>query len=801
MTARNLLGDLALEETQAEVRDTLNDVRTSSGKALSVGNARTKFRDGFASPDAQPNPDVWNFVNDNPDDGTGIGHIINQGGDAAGSSYLRISMSPFVDNSSVWLTSKEKFRMPTRLGWGITVSQRIVGQEFVFGVGEASDTDSTGINRSPALAPGDVAITGSITAASNIATVTLSAGHPFRTGDRVILVGLSDTRLNVGPVVITSADAVTIVVPVVSIPNATYPGTGGAIRYADPLGRASNAFGQVLETASATAASIASRRNGSKARIRSAAIGTTVANTPGNWADSFVSTAVIEQFLTMDECGYRSFTADNVAAPTNMDKYHQSLPDEELDYRIMVRARNLDDFSKPIARITNVQKTASTVVTVTTDRPHGLTVTSRFGIYGVRDQTNFPNLSDGAIASVPTSTTFTIAAWGPSATISNSVGGVVFINHGGILSPGSLNFAIQSIARTNGVLAVTINAGVSGFIPGEFIHLWGMVGAGAAVYEGAYKIMRQFGSIVELAAPGPDFASITTGGALIRRTEFRLHFVRILDHTRHFVEILGGRGSTQDSNNAVPTTIASAVTLNASMSSMPPLLVDLLENSTTPLAANGLYSGATRDIGTDLTRQGTRIKVAIRHLAGIVPGSVYLEQSTDSTTWHETWRMPIPSDDKMHTFEVPLIARYYRWRFQNGTVIQTVFWFQTRRSIGEGALASEVNKTLSGFHITAVAGQAIAANTTIFSPALDLGNNHNWKHVRALFFLDAGTITIAIEQSLDGTSWYWTDGLEVGASGGSGVIESRVAARYVRTRLTTTANASTASRASISLIS
>lgn len=65
--------------------------------------------------------------------------------------------------------------------------------------------------------------------------------------------------------------------------------------------------------------------------------------------------------------------------------------------------------SRPIAKIVSITKTASTSATVTTDTPHGLTTTNYVTIKGVRDQTNFPNLTTATIvASTPTTTTFTI---------------------------------------------------------------------------------------------------------------------------------------------------------------------------------------------------------------------------------------------------------------------------------------------------------------------------------------------------------------------------------------------------------
>lgn len=185
-------------------------------------------------------------------------------------------------------------------------------------------------------------------------------------------------------------------------------------------------------------------------------------------------------------------------------------------------------------------------------------------IYGTRDQVNFTNQgTQTVIASVPSATTFTLV-WGTSATASTT-GGVVFVNHGQVAATWALGQAIQSVSRTNGVLSLVGNATWAGPIPGEYFQVHGLEGA-AQQYEGAYKIFRQNGTTLELDAPGPDFASISTGGAVFRRTDVRLHFSRVMDYTRHIVEVAGGKGNTADANGAVPVAVTGSATVPASQS-------------------------------------------------------------------------------------------------------------------------------------------------------------------------------------------------------------------------------------------
>ena len=60
--------------------------------------------------------------------------------------------------------------------------------------------------------------------------------------------------------------------------------------------------------------------------------------------------------------------------------------------------------------------------------------------------------------------------------------------------------------------AVTCNAAPTGPGPGDYVNLYGLLGAGASGYEGAYKVLRVTGSILEVAFTGATFGSISTSG-------------------------------------------------------------------------------------------------------------------------------------------------------------------------------------------------------------------------------------------------------------------------------------------------
>lgn len=521
-----------------------------------VGNARSKFRDGFASVGTQPDPGTWTIVN--PD-----GHQITQGGNSSGSSYLRISLNPLNDGTEVSIVSKQAFRMPMRTGFGITASQRVNGQEFFVGMVEADTTASPNMVVKANL-PADKAITANIVIATNVGTITVP-NHGFTGGDRVHIYNCPSSPMNVAPVVVTVVDQNTFTVPIVAS-NGTYNATGGMVGLADPLGGANNGVGFLFESTGATTTSHVLRRNGARFRTQAVTTATTTATQANTnpFTDAFNTAANWEQYLTLDEVLFRSFASDSTAAMNSAQKYTQGIPDENPQYRIQARVKTLPGQTRPVARITNIAKSGTTTATVTTDLPHGLTVDDWVSVWGVRDQVNFANQTTWVqVASVPTSTTFTVVLG--SAVTASSAGGSVWRVQGNTqVNASAFSQVVQSISRTAGVMTVVGNANWATPLPGETVYLHGLDGAGQQ-YEGMYRVLKVNTTSLLLDAAGPDFASINCGGTVIRVTDVRLHFARVMDYTRHVTEVTGGRG-VSDSNNAVPVYVSGSNTVGVSQS-------------------------------------------------------------------------------------------------------------------------------------------------------------------------------------------------------------------------------------------
>lgn len=549
---------------------------STENNSVSVGNSNRKFKDGFGS--GILDPAIWSVSWENQGSGSAI-----FGGNAAGSTYLRVTLDPYSGSSQFIMTSVEKFKLPMRMVYGLTLSQRIAGQETT--VELVGCDDNGNIETIPTV--NNIAISGTVSVTTNVATINTATAHGLRGGDRICLINNTENRLNVGPVTVTPLTATQFTVPL-TLANGTYT-AGGSIFWADPFLYASNAAGlQIGDNTTATNASFNTRRNGSSARLLNSTIATTAptqTNT-SSYTDAWNSSSDTELLLTQEEIEYITRVNDSISLSVSGAKYTQTTPDELKFYKLRIRFRQLPNFSNIVANIQTIQKAGTTTATVTTTAPHGLVSGQFVQIYGVRDQTNFPNLTTTTTITVTGPTTFTILIGTASST--SSVGGVVCINNGSVLLPGATNLSIQSISRTNNILSVTGNTTISGVLPGEYCQLAGM-DAGSA-YNGKYKVLRLSTTILELESVGPDFTSINTGGAIIKLTDFRMHYVRSMEYTRHVTEIWNASGMAD--NKAVPVVIgAGTVTTVSTVSTVTTVstLTSLSQIATVP-AGDFIYN-------------------------------------------------------------------------------------------------------------------------------------------------------------------------------------------------------------------
>lgn len=596
--------------------------------ALAIGNAVKKFRDGFAdlAQDAVPDSTIWDVSWANQGSST-----VGRAGNAQGASYMKISMCPITPGAEFIMTTKRSFKFPMRFINMLSLSQRFIGQEF-----EVSIVGVDGAGVVTTLTPkADLTISGTVSITSNVATINFATAHNLKTSDRVILVGNTERRLNVGPVLVTVVTATQITVPC-TLANGTYT-AGGVVRWADPLAYAKNGAGLLHENATSTNATFLTRRNGFNTRLLNSTIATTANATNVAYADPFNATSMNQIIANQEELTVIPRSPDSVAAPATALKWNQGLPDEELEYKIRIRAKNLDNITRPVARITAIAKTGTTTATVTTDVAHGLATTDFVQIYGVRDITNFPNLTASTqVASIISATQFTIIIGTASTT--SAAGGAVFINQGSVLVPGVSAINVQSISRTNNILALVGTGTWAGFLPGETIHFYGCDATSMGLYDGAYKVLRISTTILELESIGGNFVTINCSGAVVRRSDFRIHAVSEIEHTRHIVELSNAQGSGDGSKsipiNVISGALSSITTVSgvtAANLGIPATIADI--------ASAALTTTTTTSTITPVFGTAYQVNIPVTAASGTNPTlDVSVEESTDNgTNWFKVY--------------------------------------------------------------------------------------------------------------------------------------------------------------------
>jgi hypothetical protein len=601
--------------------------------ALAVGNAVKKFRDGFASiaENAGPDSALWTeaFTNQG-------GTFRGRRGNAAGSSYMNISLCPLTAGSEYVIETVKSFKYPMRFMVGHSLSQRNLGQEFEISI---VGVNSSGVVESLSTIP-DMLISGSITVASNVATIDFATAHPYKGGDRILLKNNTDTRMNVGPVLVTVISPTQITIPL-TIASATYT-AGGSCEWVDAFEYAKNASGLIYESATDTQATFAVRRNGQNTRLLQAqTVGTTVATqgTTSAYSDAFHAASRSEFIFNQEESVLVSRVQDsNSAAIANL-RFTQGIPDEENEYKIRIKAKNNSNLTRPIARIVSISKSGTTTATVTTDVPHNLTTSSYVQIFGVRDQTNFVNAATTVVASVIDATNFTLVLG--SAVTATSNGGFVALMNGNLPMPGTgtttASRSIQSISRTSNVLSVVVNSAYNTFVPivGENYNIHGCDATSMGLYDGIYKLLRVSGSTLQFESVGADFGSINCGGCLLRRTDLRIHFISEIEYTRLVAELSNQNGAV-DLVKALPVTIANApniTTVGAAQISPPVVIADL----SAAITSSGSTPAITVTAGANYA-----INFNVTAVSGTTPTmDVTVEESLDDgTNWLPVYQFP-----------------------------------------------------------------------------------------------------------------------------------------------------------------
>ena len=624
-----------------------------------VGTAKDSFRDQFAGR-SNLDPSMWDTIQS-----SSFGDIMVVEGNCTGASWLRITKPGILINSNTGyspvlgsndttiIQSKTAFNLPARILAGITMSQRIFGQEFaleIVGVNSNTLAASTGSNYNISYP----LATGTCVKAATTGPLLFSGTHGLFVGDRVVIANCVDSRFN-HMATVSSVSSPSNIVITSSLAANTYTVTGGSVYYIDPCGNAPNSSGLLLDQTIATNAYYVTRTGGGPFFASSNTFGTTFtsATIPANFANqaftyAFQPSFIYENSISLDACTWTSQPVDSQAVLTASYKRTQALPDLTQKYKLRLRACTLPCVNQAVGRIVSAQKSGNTTATITTDQPHGLNANSYVTIYGIFDQTNFANLTTVTqVASIVSSTVFTIV-FGASAT-TTSYGGAVFQGFTNTVPTAVQTGALQSINVNNGLMTVVgTTTFAANILIGMNVQIYGLqIGnlgsltqAQSVGYEGIYQVAHVNTTTLTLVAPGEqNLLTTACGGVVVLCTDFRLHFVRVSDYAHTPVEIVSGLNKN-DISYSVPcainntpnigtvstiTTVTNPVTVQLSSGQIAAATTTVPDDVAVIAGANNVVTGGTRSY----------------YNAAVVvdrPGTMVLEQGSDTFTFVETGR-------------------------------------------------------------------------------------------------------------------------------------------------------------------
>lgn len=541
---------------------------TDDAAHVVVENITNKFREAFET----YTPGV------NWDQTLGSGDLVYVDGNAAAASYLVISKSPLVAGTETTVTCQQNTGMPVEVAVGMSMSQRTLGQDF-----------STEIVDTGALLADvpDLAIS-SITQTTTTLTVDTVLPHGLSVGKAVGIYGCSNPVANYPSLVVATTptpNQFTVTAGpggTIASQNITNPvGAKGFVYLRQRLGRAEDGTSLIFEQPTATQASLYTRSesgdvypSGTIAGSHSITVGTSasVQAVAAAFTYAFIPTTEYKLVQQADRLQWSDVAIDSVAGTTNRLIRTSVIPNPAKKYQLRFRATNNKALTVPVGQIVSVSKAGSTTATFVMDRAHGLTTTDVIVAYGVRNQTDFPNLTTAiAVASIVSPTSFTAVITATTPTITSYGGYVAKVQGGNLMSAlGAVaqvaqNATLSTLSNGTRQLVLTGNASwaAPALIQGDVLELVGCrnnVNGATLGIDGAWKVATSSTTALTLVLPytgsmtlPADFAVTDCGGGLIRRTELRVSYARLFAYERERVELL--TRPTTDVQGSVPVQV------------------------------------------------------------------------------------------------------------------------------------------------------------------------------------------------------------------------------------------------------
>lgn len=630
------------------------------------GNITTKFRDAFET----YNPgEAWKELK-------ASGDIIQVDGNAAAASYLVISKDPLSAGSESSIESTLTFKLPVELAFGISMSQRTLGQEF------SIEIVDDGLSLNPFS---DIEIS-NISQTTTVLTVTTVTNHGLVVGKSVGIRGCSNQLVNYPALVVASVPAPNQftctagpggTIPTLTVTNPT--GAKGFVFFRERLGGAQNGISQIFENATATNASLYLRSeagdalpSGTILGNHSLTVGTTasVALASAPYMYTFSPTTEYRIVAQSDRVQWSDAPVDTLTQAVNRSLRTQVCPDPNVSYKLRIRASNNKSLTVPNAQVVSVVKSGTTTATFTTDVPHNYLTGESIVYYGSNDQAaaNFPNLTTATTITVTGPNTFT-AVIGTGTTGTGFGGYVAKIQGGNLISAlGAtaitvVNATLSTLSDGTRQLVLTGSGTWTGVTIGDYINLLGCRTLASSLgVDGAWKVANLSTTIltlvpatVSMVSSLPiDFVSTVCGGAVIRRTDLRISFIRIFDFERERVEILSRPSG--DLANSVPvlvnnspavtitsgtvttvTTVTGVTTVSAVTSANMGIPGTIADVASAALTSTATVAAITPTFGTSY-----EVNIPVTAVTGTTPTmDVDVEESDDSgTNWYKVYSFP-----------------------------------------------------------------------------------------------------------------------------------------------------------------
>ena len=617
-------------------------------------NEASRFRDGFLTKDA----DKWLW----PTEGGSQAATSRIDGTVAGCGYLVVSLSALVAGGDEWaLLGKGSVQVPYDVEFGMSLSQRIAGQEMNV---ELVAISAPGVAISEPE-PGAVALTGTVGVTTNVWTFSTATPHDLRPGDWIAIYGASDSRLNIGPVIVGNGTFGTSVSLTSTLANNTYTlGAGAYLRRIHLAGGAQFLTGFRWWGATAGNCDIYSRNADPRGRL--------VAFNPGNTQDAavipnegglnYAGVNYVQPFAskgswhiehTSKRLVHRARDRDLATNDRSQSVRREPNPDPSGSFSVRIRAKNLPNVTVPTAPITAAAKSGSTTATLTVPN-HGLTTGDFIIVYGIRDQTAFANLTTATVvASVVDANNITIA-FGASTT-ATSYGGFVARVQGGAI-PAIENRSVQTYAKTTDGLRLSLVALTNwAETIGNTVTVYGLVDSTPTILTGLvgrYRVASQATTTIELEPlDGQDLTSVSTtpanaGGTLIRNTDLRIHYFRTLNRVRNEVDNSTAGAAVEPS----PVQVLGTVTVNpsggglgAGTAAIGDVGIQYRASSTGAASTNHMVSAATTNAANIKASGG---KVIGWNLANTTAAWKYVKL-------HNTASAPTAGSGVTHTIAIP----------------------------------------------------------------------------------------------------------------------------------------------------